>query len=64
MKRNAFLACALVSALVSQRLSAQGVGASGDIKGTVVDFSGAPSISQVRRRFLRCNDAPSEHNCD
>jgi hypothetical protein len=41
MKRNAFLACALVSALVSQRLWAQGVGASGDIKGTVVDSSGA-----------------------
>ena len=41
MKRNAFLACALLSALVSQRLWAQGVGASGDIKGTVVDSSGA-----------------------
>ena len=41
MKRNAFLACALVSALVSQRLWAQGVGASGDSKGMVVDSSGA-----------------------
>src|SRR3954471_15275621 len=41
MKRNAFLAYALVSALVSQRLWAQGVGASGDIKGTVADSSGA-----------------------
>src|SRR5229473_1678815 len=42
MKRNAFLACALMSALVlSQRLYAQGVGSSGDIKGTVVDSSGA-----------------------
>lgn len=42
MARKAFLACALVSALVlSHRLYAQGVGASGDIKGMVVDSSGA-----------------------
>ena len=41
MKRKCFLACALVSALISQRQWAQGVGASGDIKGTVVDSSGA-----------------------
>ncbi len=42
MARKAFLACALVSALVlSHRLHAQGVGASGDIKGMVVDSSGA-----------------------
>src|SRR5229473_4432770 len=40
MARKAFLACALVSALVlSHRLHAQGVGASGDIKGMVVDSS-------------------------
>src|SRR6266849_7143763 len=42
MARKAFLACALVSALVlSHRLHAQGVSASGDIKGMVVDSSGA-----------------------
>jgi hypothetical protein len=41
MKRKSFLACVIVSALISQRLWAQGVGASGEIKGTVVDSSGA-----------------------
>jgi Carboxypeptidase regulatory-like domain len=50
MKRNAFLACTLLSALVlSQKLSAQGVGSSGDINGTVTDPSGAmmPRVNVV-----------------
>jgi hypothetical protein len=57
MKRYAFLACALVSALVSRRLSAQGVGASSDIKGTVVDFSGA----MMPRANIIATETPKEY---